>query len=141
MLPWHLGEVGRDLHCPIQVPLPTLLLQIKISSQTTLHIKETKCSSCLSLSRGFHFPVSPQIIQTNQLHHFVGNLGFPFLSILQNLPSTAQVVHSILFLSKTALWPCVVSPSSGSSLYMTNNCCLYHQSRVECLMAICVTLG
>lgn len=129
------------MHCPIQVPLPTLLLQIKTSSQTTFHIKETKCSSCLSLSRGFHFPVSPQIIQTNQLHHFVGNLGFPFLSILQNLPSTAQVVHSILFLSKTALWPYVVSPSSGSSLYVTNNCCSYHLSRVECLMAICVTLG
>lgn len=140
MLPWHLGEFGRDLCCPIQVPLSTLLLQIKSSSQTTLHIKETKCSSCLSLSSGFHFPCSPQIMQTNQLHHFVENLVFPSFSILENLPSTARVVHSILFLSKTALWPCIVS-SSSVSYYVTNNCCWYHLSRVGCLMAICVTLG
>lgn len=69
-------------------PPTTVILCIRSSNQTTHHIKKTKCSSCLCLSNGLHFPGSPQYLN-KPITFFFGNQGALTFLILQNLPPTA----------------------------------------------------
>ena len=52
------GKIRRALLAPLQVPSSLLHLQKRSSNQTALFNKETKPSSCFSLSREFQFPAS-----------------------------------------------------------------------------------
>ena len=139
-LPWHLGKLGKPRVTSSQVSRLTLLLQMKSLSQTTLLIKGSRHSCCLSLSSRLQLPASLRNFQTSQSHPPTGTNGHHILLILQSLPPTAPGCS--LYPSTTCTWPCIAQhpPTLGCDCTWLINCCQSHLSSVVCL-AIPIALG
>lgn len=92
----------------VQFPLPTLLLQMKSSSQTTFLIKKSQMQFlfCLPLSGRFCFLAGLQNY-SNKLNKFSHTTkGHLTIVILQSLPPTSTACS--LSPHATSIWLCVV---------------------------------
>lgn len=110
-----------------QVPLLTPPAE-KAPSQTTLLVRGTKCSSCLSLSSGLQFPASHRVIHTSQSQPPVGTRGSPpswrHKACLPQPRSSCSRVQDWCDLA------CDAASSPGGEALWLINCCPFSLSRV-----------